>query len=220
MKSGIYHWNLCDFNRTLFNTKTPQSSLSSVSWDQSLKKCKKRVSMLGLLHDRCRPSCHYHTERKKKNHAWTLLQGPSAAVSGHVQPGDGSLPGQWEPHWARVWGSSLHQCPRARGWCSGAESGNPRRGVVASPGGLWRLTGAVRCRSAAAAPRGWLGSFAWVGDDVMGDWKMPLLWCQRRHRISSLRRHNPIWTSEISPVPLEAHTFFSHFISSCSFFED
>lgn len=174
--------------------------------------------MLDLLHDRCRPSCHYHTERKNKNHAWTLLQGPAAAVSGRVQPGDGSLPGQWEPHWARDQGSSLHQCPRVRGWCRGAESRNPLWGGSGEPRGAVQAYWSVQCRSAAAAPRGWLGSIAWAGDDVMGDWKMPLLWCQRRHQIGSPRRHNPIWTSEIAPVPLEARTFFSRFISSCSFF--
>lgn len=96
------------------------------------------MSLLDLLHDRCRPSCHYHTERKNKNHAWTLLQGPSAAVSGRVQPGD--VP---PSHTTGLVSREAH-CTSARGPEAGAEglrAGTHFGGVVVSPGGLCRLTG-------------------------------------------------------------------------------
>lgn len=61
----------------------------------------------------------------------------------------------------------------------------------------------------------------------MGDWKTPLLWCERRHQFSSPGRHNPICTSEISTIPsaLEEqksfflYTLFIFYFYFCSLLE-
>lgn len=113
--------------------------------------------------------------------------------------------GRWLPAWraraarASVQGSSLHQC-------RGSKSRNLlRRAVMVSQGGWAGLLELCNAHLLLLLPTADSAPFRGRGR-CDGNWKMPLLWCQRIQQISSFRRHGPFWTSEISSFPLEEHT--------------